>query len=241
MNSLEEAIQEMAQINVIIAGDFNYILNPALDKSSPAPMPAATEDHRTRIRTFVEENLLCDVWRDRFPAKPNYTFRRGSYASRLDFFLLSTHLSEGVSSMSTQVSAQSDHSLLLLQFNNPTQAKGKGLWRFNTALLNNNDFIIQMSEFLSDWVPPPELENPCAIWDWLKHEIKVFVTAFSRRNYSREKQRIKNLSEELQDLIYRADRGEPTEDQIAAIRWELKQLEDIQANKLIFRSRCRWA
>lgn len=143
--------------------------------------------------------------------------------------------------MRSQVSAQSDHSIITVKVNRTQEARGPGLWRFNTSLLANDEFIDQISEFLANWTPPKELNDPCVIWDWLKFEIKNFVIKFSKNNHSQEKQTIKDLQDQLQDLTKRLDQGEEVEDQIASVRLELKQVEDIRANRLIFNSRCRWA
>lgn len=241
LGDLQAGLETMTSITVYLAGDFNCILDPKLDKNSLSPAPAGTAMYRNGLRIFMEEALLSDVWRVTHPEKSNFTFRRAAYASRLDFFLVSSHVSERVSDMKTQVSSQSDHSLLSIRINKGETTRGPGIWKFDTTLLTNDDFLTSMSEFLTDWVPPPELDNPSVVWDWCKFQIKLFVTKYSKNIYSREKQTIRDLQKELNDLTSRSDRGSPVSEQIDSVRRKLKQMEDARANKLIFRSRCRWA
>lgn len=169
-----------------------------------------------------------------------YTFWCGPYASRLDLILLSTHLSDGASHIALKVSTQSDHSLFLLQVHKTTQVKGPGMWKFNPALLENETFIKVMTDFLAQWNAPPELSTPCSVWEWLKYKIKTATIKFFKENVLLEKQIFKDLSKSLQSLTRRADMGEDVSDQIASMRRELGEMEEIRTNKLISRARTRW-
>lgn len=82
------------------------------------------------------------------------------------------------------------------------------------------------------------------VWDWLKFQIKGFVMKYSKELYSREKRAINDLNKELQELTAKMDQGDQSghvADLLESVRRDLKQREDIRANKLIFRSRSRWA
>lgn len=238
---LQEGLETMSGTSVFLAGDFNRILNPSLDRNSSVPLPANRSAYRDALKSFMEEGMLSDVWRDRHSNETNFTFRRASYASRLDLILVSSHLSEGVSEMKSQVSSQSDHRILTAVINKSDFPKGPGLWKFDISLLKNDDFIGSMSDFLTNWISPPELDNPCVIWDWLKFQIKEYVVKYARGVHSREKQTIKALQKELEELTDRLDKGRQVSDEANSVRRELKQIEEARANKLIFRSRCRWA
>lgn len=60
MSSLEAALETMAWVNILIAGDLNCILDPVLDKSTSVQAPVSTDEHRSRLRSFMEENSLTD-------------------------------------------------------------------------------------------------------------------------------------------------------------------------------------
>lgn len=240
MDSVEAALDSMTNINLILGGDFNCILDPAIDKNSTSQLPATTDLYRSRLKTFIEDRNLNDLFRIRFPSKKAFTFRRGSYASRLDLILLSTHLSGGDSQPELKVSTQSDHSIRSLQVHKTTQVRGPGLWKFNPALLENGKYIQMMTDFLTQWREPPELSTPCTVWEWLKYEIKTATIRFSKENVPLERQMIRDLSKSLQDLTRRADGGEDVSDQIASTRRELGEMEEIRASRLISRAHTKW-
>lgn len=93
IDSVETAVDNMTGDTLVLGGDFNCILDPEMDKNSSAQLHATSDQYRNRLLTLMEERNLHDIFRVRFPKKKTYTFRRGSYASRLDLILLSTHLS----------------------------------------------------------------------------------------------------------------------------------------------------
>lgn len=79
--------------------------------------------------------------------------------SRLDYLLTSTHLSESTSQVKIYQGPHSDHSMVSLKLGLSQKARGPGIWRFDTTLLADQEFNTQMSEFLSTWEAPPELQG----------------------------------------------------------------------------------
>lgn len=240
LDHLEEAMDELESADVIIGGDFNCIFSAELDKNSNTPTPQASDTYRLRLRALMEERSMCDAWRCRFPRKRRYTFRRGSYASRLDLFLTSTHLSEGARHSDPKIVTHSDHSILSISVGNSPTHRGPGLWKFDASLLLRQDFMTKATQFLEQWIRPPELSDPCSIWEWQKFEFKSFILQYTRAAVSQEKQYISSLQTSVEELTLRADEGEDLDLQVQSIKRELKELEDARANKLIFRSRARW-
>lgn len=101
LGKVDQFLGEMSSVNIIVGGDFNCFLDPCLNRNSAGPTPPHTGTYRNKILAFMETWNVCDVWRLRNPGKRGYTFRRGNYASRLDFILISSHLSELVKLSST--------------------------------------------------------------------------------------------------------------------------------------------
>lgn len=182
------------------------------------------------------KNGIC-----RFQRKRRFTFRRGSYASRLDLFLTSTHLSEGARHTDPRVIVQSDHSIISISIRRAASThRGPGLWKFDSSLLSKPDFMEHASNFLEQWEPPPELTDPCSIWEWQKFDMKRMIQQYTKKTISQEKRIMSALQTDLEDLTRRADEDESLEDQIQSTRRELKEMENARANKLISRSRVRW-
>lgn len=126
LDTLQAGLETMANVTVLQMGDFNCIIDPSLDKNSSSMAPTSTNAYRNGLKTYMDDAMLSDIWRDRHPSKPSYTFRRASYASRLDLFLISSHITERVSKLKSQTSAQSDHSIISIAIDNQTPPAGTG-------------------------------------------------------------------------------------------------------------------
>lgn len=198
MDTLEEALEQMNGENVILAGDFNCILDQELDKNSDAPSTPALTSVRERFKNFIDARCLQDVWRARHPKKKLFTFRRAANASRLDLFLVSSQLTEKISQLKSQVSAQSDHVIISANINITESSRGPGLWKFDSSILTDNKFVEGMTNFLSSWSPPAEIKDPCVVWDWLKYEIKNHFIDYTKKQHSLEKQMLKALYKDLE-------------------------------------------
>lgn len=162
-------------------GDFNCLLDPALDKNTNSHATTNADKARASLHALMNNLDISDPWRLRHPNRKTFTFRRGSYASRLDLLLLSNHLTESASDIVTTSLPYSDHNLISIEMGTTEFPPGPGLWRFNTDLLDSPDFPPKMLQFLLDWAPPPELSNPTVIWEWLKYEIASFIRDYTRR------------------------------------------------------------
>lgn len=242
LNRLEQFLTEMDASNIIIGGDFNCLLNPAIDKNNKTPCNPSTSNVRNKIFMLMEEWGLMDIWRVRNPAKRDYTFRRGAYASRLDLFLIAQHLSDVVTNTSNQYIVHSDHAMIILSLRPTVTTRGPGYWKFDTTLLANKDFIEDMSLFLSEWLPPEEISNPNTIWDWFKCEIRTHIRQYTKNLHSEERQHIADITKELDQLYAEADtQGVDRSTEMESLRRELRELEEARARKLIFRSRANWS
>lgn len=113
-----------------------------MDKNKPGEGHPQGEKGRSALRSLMEDWNLADVWRIRNPHEKNFTFRRGAYSSRLDFFLISSHLTDVASKADILLFHSSDHANvnLALEFGS-TEERGPGFWRFPTQLLVNQNFI----------------------------------------------------------------------------------------------------
>lgn len=177
-----------------------------------------------------------------FRKKKGFTFHRGMYASRIDYFMVAFHLSDLVHSIKTEVIPHSDHAMLSCLFETSRITRGPSLWKFDSALLEDEDFIREMTAFLSGWNPPPEITNPSCAWEWAKFEVQNFVRKYTKNLHSMEKQHIHTLNKELQTLQERMDdQGDDLAMQIDSVKRELREVEESRARKLIFRAKCNWA
>lgn len=241
IESIDSMLTESHPTNIILGGDLNHCMDPFLDRSTHTQTPNS-ENMGQKLASFQEEWNICDIWRIRNPNSRGYTFRRASYASRLDHFLISTHLSDTTQSTDIKMTPHSDHAMISITLGDSDSARGPGLWRLDTSLLGNEAYVTEMNTFLENWVPPPELASPHSVWEWLKHEIQTFTNKFTRKIYSQEKQHIADLNRELKKLYSDMDEGEEDRSMdVDSVRRELREIEESRARKIIFRAKCNWS
>lgn len=242
MDSLDPILDALTSDDIVLGGDLNCIMDPALDKNSTSNISTSSCLHRNRLITLIEERQLCDLLRIRNPSKRVYTFRRGNYASRLDFFLVSDHLSEAASQVKILEGPHSDHSLISFQLHRSDAKVGPGYWRFDSSLLTQETFVQAMNKFFLEWQPPDELSDPNSRWEWLKFEIRNFVQKFVKEKRVGETKLLSDLQTELEDLYASVDQGiwvQP--EHLDSVKREIKEIENERANKMIFHAKAKWA
>ena len=117
--------------SVCLLGDFNFTINPAIDRRPPPP-PISLQQEISTARAFT--NLLpaltdASLALPGHPARrPHFTFWRNSSAARLDRAYLSDQLTPFLQSFTTSSTPRGDHNYITLCLAPaiPLQARGPG-------------------------------------------------------------------------------------------------------------------
>jgi hypothetical protein len=130
-------------------------------------------------KLICEELNLSDFWRICNPNKKQCTWRQGSSASklkqsRLDYWLVSTHLMFQLQNVDIHASIRSDHSLISINFfKNETPDRGPSFWRFNASLLKDPDYINQIKKCITKSIDKYQDNDDIGLrWDLIKMEIR---------------------------------------------------------------------
>ena len=89
-SSFTEDLDAMEVDMKIIAGDFNLVLNPELDKRGD--LVATHENAEEILQSYMDQNNLLDIWRECNPDILKFTWKRllpSPIFCRLDFILIS--------------------------------------------------------------------------------------------------------------------------------------------------------
>ena len=88
----EKDIDKIANNYILIGGDWNVVLTPALDSSWYRAVNRPRD--RKKVYDLMLKYDLIDSWRELYPEKKKYTWRRfkSFVQGRLDYFLLSPEL-----------------------------------------------------------------------------------------------------------------------------------------------------
>lgn len=166
MDWLEEQISEMGPANILLGGDFNVWVNPDMNKNgSRAPatrLSTPSGRYRMRIEALLDSLQILDIWGSQNQNTKHFTFRRGSYASRLDYWFISEHLLSPDASASILRTMLSDHAAIDIHIGANSPPRGPGLWRMNNSLLSNLDYTQLIQDIIEKEQGKPQLEDPNA-------------------------------------------------------------------------------
>ena len=132
---------------------------------------------------------MCDIWKIKKPKPKRYTFRQkhvsGLIQRRLDYFYISD--SKPVSAKNTDVLASllTDHSPISFSYcKNEESNSGRGFWKFNNSLIENEEYVQQMKKCISDTLI--ELFNENILddqikWEYFEYNITKYTNTFSKK------------------------------------------------------------
>lgn len=210
--------------SLYLGGDFNTQLRSPTEDTERLSVTNGSI-YRTQIKSIMSDYSLTDIWAIKNPKSKKGTFRRGTYTTRIDYWLIPEHLQTPSTTMNIFPQALSDHSLLLLEIS-PSPAKpGPGHWKFNNDLLADPTFKEKMLNHINLW-KEDELSNPNARWEWLKYKIRLFSIEYNAAKKREHRKMEKELKDRLSQLDNQQDlQGDPdAAEEIASIKRELKEI-----------------
>ena len=149
--SILENFTDLQDHQIIIGGDWNFILDKNLDALGGSPqlkLPSIS-----KLLKINEKYDLIDIYRVRYPNQKRFTFRQNSprRLRRLDFFIISNSLQESVKKIDVLNSVSSDHSPVLIKICMGSEpSRGSNYWKFNASLLQEEDFVEKMSNKIDE-------------------------------------------------------------------------------------------
>ena len=258
---LEKHMESIQSENVIIGGDFNFVMNYKKDSNY-------LHDNNANARAVFLETMdkydLVDVWRNLHPDESQYTWlkRNPLKYGRLDMFIISDHLLSYTEACTVEPGYRTDHSIISLSLKNPDQERGSYLWKFNESLLNDDIYVqrikdnitevvtqyavpIYTQDFLSDPTNHDQIQFTIDIG--LFYETLLMMLRGETVKYSKRKARKKREEENM--LIQRINNlrvdlpQDMSEEKLNQLEQFQHQLENLRAPKiqgLITRSRVVW-
>ena len=216
--------------HIIMSGDFNMVENPLIDRKPPSNNPQYRQGINA-LTDLKDKYTMEDKWRMQMPNAREYTWtsrKSGeNIKSRLDRF----YLSKGIILISQIVVSdiQSDHEILLAKIQIPGKTKrGRGYWKFNNSVLEDEEYIRIMSEKLEDNSKKSKT-NLNQWWEETKIMIRQTTINFSRQKGNKRKRELDRLWKEL-------DRTKD-EQQKQKIEDRIKEIEMARDKGVLIRSR----
>ena len=121
--------------------------------------------------------------------------------SRIDHWLISSHLTNCLTSVKVYPSIKSDHSIISLHIGNFKAKRGKGFWKFNSFLVQDNEFVNEMNKLIEHMKENTEEMNDKQLrWDYIKLEIRGFTLKYSFKKNKERKELKMKLEKDLYEL-----------------------------------------
>ena len=136
----------------IVDGDFNIILDHVLDGQGGN---SKKKDFEKIVEDMSAELDLVDIWRIRNPTATRFTWRQKKpiIQRRLDYWLVSDILQDGIDSVDIKTSIKSDHSAITLSINGLADLdKGPNFWKFNSNLVNDSAHCELVTTDYANWL-----------------------------------------------------------------------------------------
>ena len=147
---MEKYLSKHDQSYIIWCGDFNLTLNPKLDSYNYVTINNPRS--RTILLDIINRLNLADAYRYFHPISKRFTWHRRNplKQSRLDYFLISSPLTDLISNIEIRAGYKSDHSILYMSILINKFERGKGVWKFNTELLKDESYLKLVKECIMD-------------------------------------------------------------------------------------------
>ena len=232
--------------NIVLGGDLNCPLNPLLDKKGGIFIT------KRKLVTSCIDNFqgkldLVDIWRIKHPDMKSFTWSQKSprIFCRLDYWLISNNLGDFVGSTEIVSAVRTDHDAISLEFGKlENELKGLGIWKMNCSLLDDEEYVNNVTEFIPIWIAEgrKELSDDRIVWDWLKYNIRVHAMHFSQRKAKERNEMENNLQNEL-NKAKRVFENNPTDLNATYYndaREKLENFLEVKIRGVIVRARARW-
>jgi hypothetical protein len=165
--------------------------------------------------------------------------------SRLDYWLISSHMIYNLNNVGIKPGFRSDHSLIDISFyTHETADRGPSYWRFNASLLKNKEYTDYINIRINEMIEKHnDIDNSGLLWDIIKMELRSSTICFSKKLALKNKEHIKETIVRNNDLekLMATNPTEETIDEYNATKLEIEYYHNEKADGAFIRSRADWA
>lgn len=236
-------VMEYENSTIVLGGDWNFGMNKAKDRISSGQRNPNNDKSRDVLLRYLIDNDMYDVWRELNPTKNEFTYlkRNPVSKSRIDFFVVSRDVmySENEPLAEIRDGYLSDHKLITAVISIPTIELGKSYWKFNNALLKDNDFVSMIRHKISQILDENRSSTTtnCILFETLLCVLRGYIIKYSAHKKRESARVLGDLEEQLKNL----DADESSDRNIIeGIRAERDNVIEDLARKGMFFGKVRW-
>ena len=140
-NTITDCMTSSQDTYTLLCRDLNLTLDPKKDCHNYSTIN--NPKSRMVILNTMENLNLVDIYRELHPDTLRYSWKRKNplQQARLDYFLASSTLVDIIDKCEIIPGYRTDHSIMKLEITVSQFKQGKGIWKFNTALLKNQEYL----------------------------------------------------------------------------------------------------
>ncbi len=245
LSNVKTVLSGLDPLSLIMGGDYNTIFDPTLDKQG-GDLTNCTNAYTDELVAFMEARDLVDAIRIAFPEKKIFTRtqRKPPVLSRIDHWLISSHLLNLMENVKVHPGLKSDHSIISINISNLKTQRGRGFWKFNSTLLKDIDYVSNITSMVHKLKSDTEnMEDRQMRWDYIKTELRGYTVKYSSQKNKERREFKCNLESELKKVEndlqthLSSDKLELYE----SLKAELEKVTEFETNGAILRSRVEWA
>lgn len=187
---------------LIMGGDFNFVQNPSLDRSSTNPQVLSKS--AKVLDTYKHSLGLFDPWRATSHSDKAFSFFshvHHSY-SRIDFFLLDNYFLPEVRSCEYHSIVISDHAPVSTEIRFPSRVPPSRQWRLNSSLLAQasfKDFLNTQISLFFDINDSPEISR-CTLWETFKAYMRGQIISYVSNLKKLERAELESITKEISKI-----------------------------------------
>ena len=157
-------------IETFIGGDFNCTQDSSMDRLNCTNSRDIGQVDITHIK---QTHMLEDIWRRRNPGILEFSWQRGTKASRIDYWLISESMDSKVDTIEYIPCVYSDHKFLKMNFRTSDSNHGTGAWKMNVSVIKSELFQNTFNTIWKTWgEQKSNYHNINFWWDLGKKKIK---------------------------------------------------------------------
>ncbi len=207
--------------NVIMIGDWNCMLNEEMCNKG------LNDEHKRKAKHLKHHwEDWIDV-HDNLKQNIKYTYTKNDYRARLDRVYTKPNNMTKIINYKIQPTNHSDHDKVIIEIKwGDRPIWGKGIWKMNNTLLDNDDFTREVINILQIHGLNRPFYNPLEAWDLFKKRIKEAAITISIKLSKNKKQKMENLKKLIKEIQENIDDGFHTEENHRNLQAAKKQLEE---------------
>ena len=243
INYVKETFSHLDSVHFVIGGDFNTVFDPKLDKQGGDLN--CTNVYTDELVAFMEAYDLVDAIRLQFPNRKIFTRmqRKPTVLSRIDHWLVSSHLINSLKNANVFPGIKSDHSIIFLELAQTSSQRGRGFWKFNAYLLHDPGYVKKSAELIQNLkANTTQMIDKQLQWDYIKAEIRGYTMQYASHKNKERRQFKKKLENNLFNIQNDLNEtmSEVKMDEYNSIKEELEKIEEIETKGAILRSKAKW-